>query len=296
MLKITSGLESNLMRILVTGYTGQLGYDVVRYGLKCGINMVGIGSKDLDITNEKDVLRVIKRFKPEAIIHCAAYTAVDKAEDDKNACWNVNVEGTYHLVKAAKDINAKFMYISTDYVFNGEGELPFKEKDKPNPIGYYGQSKHEGEEVVKNFSDKWFIVRISWVFGINGNNFIKTMLRLAETRNELNVVGDQFGSPSYTFDLARLLIDMIQCDNYGIYHASNEGFCSWAEFATEIFRQANKDVKVNSISTDRYPTRAVRPKNSRMSKQKLIENGFKPLPIWQDAVERYLKELTEEVK
>ncbi|HWO77464.1 MAG TPA: dTDP-4-dehydrorhamnose reductase [Bacillus sp. (in: firmicutes)] len=284
------------MNILVTGYTGQLGFDTVQCGLKLGLNMMGVGSKDLDITNQVEVSDYVKEMNPDAIIHCAAYTAVDKAEDDKNTCWNVNVGGTKNLAHAAKDIDAKFMYISTDYVFDGEGESPFKETDKPNPIGYYGLTKYEGEQVVQKLLDNWFIVRISWVFGINGNNFVKTMLRLAESRNELNVVGDQIGSPTYTFDLARLLIDMIQSYKYGIYHASNEGVCSWAEFAKEIFRQANVNVKVNSIATEEYPTRAVRPNNSRMSKQKLLDNGFIPLPSWQDAVGRYLKELAQEVK
>jgi dTDP-4-dehydrorhamnose reductase len=281
------------MKVLVTGYTGQLGYDVVQYGSKMGLNMVGIGSKELDITDEGAVSHYVKEVDPDAIIHCAAYTAVDKAEDDKNSCWNVNVEGTKHLVKAARDINAKFLYISTDYVFNGQGELPLQETDKTNPIGYYGLTKYEGEKIVEQLLDQWFIVRISWVFGINGNNFVKTMLRLAETQNELKVVGDQVGSPTYTFDLARLIIDMIQSDKYGIYHAANTGFCSWADFAQEIFRQANLDINVNSISTEEYPTRAVRPKNSRMSKQKLIKNGFHPLPKWQDALEHYLIELTQ---
>ncbi|WP_201319167.1 MULTISPECIES: dTDP-4-dehydrorhamnose reductase [unclassified Paenibacillus] len=284
------------MKILVTGYTGQLGFDVVNHGVKCGLDMVGVGLNDLDITNENAVNQYIKLLNPDAIIHCAAYTAVDKAEDDKTSCWNVNVEGTKHLVHTAREINAKFMYISTDYVFNGQGNEPFVEVDVPNPIGYYGLTKYEGEKVVKQILEDWFIVRISWVFGVNGNNFIKTMLRLAETRSELNVVGDQYGSPTYTFDLARLLIDMIQTEKYGIYHASNEGSCSWAEFAQEIFRQANVGAKVNSISTEEYPTRAVRPKNSRMSKQKLIDNGFVPLPKWQDALEHYLNELTQEVK
>lgn len=284
------------MKILVTGYTGQLGNDVVHEGLHRGLNMVGIGSKDLDITNKEDVSQYIREIKPDTIIHCAAFTAVDQAEDDKDTSKHVNVDGTKNLVEVAKEINSVFMYISTDYVFSGEGESPFKESDEPNPIGQYGRTKFQGEEVVKQLLDNWFIVRISWVFGINGNNFVKTMLRLAETRNELNVVGDQFGSPTYTSDLAKLLIDMIKTDKYGIYHASNEGFCSWADFAQEIFRKANIKVKVNSISTDEYPTRAIRPKNSRMSKQKLIDNGFNPLPTWQDAVERYLKELTQEVK
>jgi dTDP-4-dehydrorhamnose reductase len=284
------------MKILVTGFTGQLGFDVVNYGVKCELNMIGIGSSDLDLTNEDEVYFYISELKPDAIIHCAAYTAVDKAEDEKSACWSINVDGTKYLAKAARDINVKFMYISTDYVFDGKGDIPFKETDDPSPVGYYGKTKYEGEEVIKKVLDKWFIVRISWVFGINGNNFVKTMLRLAETRDELNVVGDQFGSPTYTFDLAKLLINMIQSDKYGIYNASNEGFVNWAEFAQEIFRQANKDVKVNSIATEDYPTRAVRPKNSRMSKQKLLESGFGPLPTWQDAIARYLKELTQEVK
>ncbi|WP_282033720.1 dTDP-4-dehydrorhamnose reductase [Metabacillus indicus] len=284
------------MKILVTGYTGQLGYDVVNQGLELGLNMVGIGSKDLDITSKEAVSQYVKDVEPDAIIHCAAFTAVDKAEDDKDTCRDVNVNGTKNLAEVAKEINAKFMFISTDYVFSGEGHLPFKETDEPNPIGYYGRTKLEGEEAVKQLLDNWFIIRISWVFGINGNNFIKTMLRLAETRDELNVVGDQFGSPTYTQDLARLLIDMIKTDKYGIYHASNDGFCSWADFAQEIFKQANIQVKVNSISTEEYPTRAVRPKNSRMSKQKLVDNGFNPLPSWQDAVEKYLIQLTHEVK
>lgn len=292
----TSAMESNVMKILVTGYTGQLGYDVVKQGIKHGLNMIGVGSKDFDITNQRSVFDYVKNINPNAIIHCAAYTAVDKAEDDKSTCWNVNVEGTKNLAIAAKQIGAKFMYISTDYVFNGEGKSPFKEKDEPNPIGYYGLTKYEGEKVVQQLLDKWFIVRISWVFGINGKNFVKTMLRLAETRNELKVVGDQIGSPTYTFDLARLLIDMIQTNKYGIYHASNEGYCSWTEFAREIFKQANVNVNVNSISTEEYPTRAVRPKNSRMAKQKLLDNGFTPLPSWQDAVKRYVKELTQEVR
>jgi dTDP-4-dehydrorhamnose reductase len=281
------------MKILVTGYTGQLGFDVFREGLKRGLEIHGTGSAELDITNEADVLQFVQNLKPDAIIHSAAYTAVDNAEDEKEICWNVNVNGTKYLAKAAKDVAAKFMYISTDYVFDGEGEAPFKETYDPNPIGYYGQTKYEGEEIVKRILDNWFIVRISWVFGMNGNNFVKTMLRLAEIKSELNVVCDQYGSPTYTVDLARLLIDMIQTDKFGIYHASNEGFCSWAEFAKEIFQLTKKEIMVNSIFTEEYPTRAKRPKNSRMSKQKIIENGFKLLPIWQDAVERYIQELTQ---
>lgn len=284
------------MKILVTGYTGQLGYDVVREGMNRGLNMIGVGSTDLDITDSKAVTHYIEEVKPNAIIHCAAYTAVDKAEDDRENCWNVNVEGARNLSQAAKDADVKFMYISSDYVFNGEGEVPFSEHDQPNPVGYYGLTKYEGEKFIQSLLSEWFIVRISWVYGLNGNNFVKTMLRLAETRDELNVVGDQVGSPTYTFDLSRLLIDMIQTNKYGVYHASNEGFCGWAEFAQEIFRQAGKQVKVNPISTEEYPTRAVRPKNSRMSKQKLINNGFEPLPRWQDSLNHYLEQLLNEVK
>jgi dTDP-4-dehydrorhamnose reductase len=281
------------MKILVTGYSGQLGFDVVQEGLNRGLEMIGIGSKELDITDVNAVSRYVKELSPDAIIHSAAYTAVDKAEDDRDACWRVNVEGTKYLANAAKEISAKFMYISTDYVFNGNGNVPFTEKDLTSPIGYYGQTKLIGEQVVQSLLVEWFVVRISWVFGINGNNFVKTMLRLAETRDELNVVGDQIGSPTYTFDLARLLIDMIRSDKYGVYHASNEGYCNWAEFAQEIFKLANKRVKVNSITTEEYPTRAFRPKNSQMSKQKLIENGFEPLPRWQDALHHYIMQLLE---
>lgn len=284
------------MKILVTGYTGQLGYDVVREGLNHNFDMVGVGSRDLNITDECSVNQYVKETNPDAIIHCAAYTAVDKAEDDKENCWNVNVDGTKYLANAAKEIKAKFMYISTDYVFDGLGESPFVETDEPNPVGFYGRTKYEAEKIVQSLLSEYFIVRISWVFGQNGNNFVKTMLRLAENRDELNVVGDQIGSPTNTFDLSRLLLEMIQTDRFGVYHATNEGFCNWAEFAQEIFHLAKKTVTVNSITTEEYPTRAVRPKNSQMSKQKLIGNGFNPLPSWQDSLERYLNALIHEVK
>lgn len=279
------------MKILVTGYTGQLGYDVVKYGKNYGLEMIGVGREDFDITDENAVFSYVKKLKPDSIIHCAAYTSVDKAEEDKEICWNINVEGTKNLVNIARKLDIKFMYISTDYVFNGKGKEPYKESDKPQPLGYYGLTKFKGEEVVRELLDKWFIVRISWVFGINGNNFVKTMLRLAETNREVNVVNDQVGSPTYTADLSKLLIEMIKTEKYGIYHATNEGFCSWADFAEEIFKVANLNVKVNHIKTEEYPTKAVRPKNSRLSKQKLIDNGFTVLPTWQDAVKRYINEL-----
>lgn len=284
------------MKIVVTGYSGQLGYDVVLEGKKRGFDMMGVGHKELDITDEEKVQAYVHSVKPDAIIHCAAYTAVDKAEDNQEACFDVNVNGTKYLAAAAKEADAKFIYISTDYVFEGTGTEAFTEEDSASPVGYYGLTKYEGEKAVQSILDKFFIVRISWVFGINGNNFIKTMLRLAETRDELNVVGDQYGSPTYTFDLAKLLLDMVVTDKYGVYHASNEGFTTWAQFAEEIFKTAGKAVQVNSIPTSEYPTRAVRPKNSRMSKEKLEKNGFNRLPSWQDALTRYVAELQEEVK
>lgn len=279
------------MKVLVTGSSGQLGFDVILEGKKRGYQMIGTGSKDLDIRNEENVKEIVKNNKPDIIIHCAAYTAVDKSEEEKEICWDVNVNGTKYLVDSAKSIDAKFIYISTDYVFNGEGNKPYIESDKVKPIGYYGLTKEQGEKIVQKNLDKFYIVRISWVFGINGKNFIKTMLQLSETKNELNVVGDQFGSPTYTVDLAKLLIDMAEVENYGIYHASNEGYCSWAEFAREIFKISKKEIIVNSISTEQYPTTAARPKNSRLSKQKLTNNGFSLLPTWKDALIRYIDEL-----
>ncbi|KPH75915.1 dTDP-4-dehydrorhamnose reductase [Oceanobacillus caeni] len=283
------------MKILVTGYTGQLGHDVVSEGKRNNFKMYGVGSNDLDITVQQEVNRYVEDLNPDAIIHCAAYTAVDKAEDDREACWNVNVEGTKNLAEAAKKVGAKFLYVSTDYVFDGKGEAPFKETDQTNPINYYGLTKYEGEKIVQETLDS-FIVRISWVFGLNGKNFIRTMLRLADTNKEVSVVGDQVGSPTYTYDLAKLIIDMIQTEKYGVYHATNEGFCSWAEFAKEIFKQSDKEVNVNVIPTEDFPTPAARPKNSRLSKTKLQENGFTRLPKWQDALSHYLNELKHEVK
>lgn len=284
------------MKIFVTGVSGQLGFDVVREGDLRGYEMVrsdfvGVVQQRLDITNADEVLQAVKTLQPDVIVHCAAYTAVDKAEEMKEVCWKVNVDGTANLARAAKEVGAKFVYISTDYVYDGEGDKPFIETDAPNPPGYYGLTKFEGEKVVQIILDNFFIVRTSWVFGMNGHNFVKTMLSLAETRNALNVVANQIGSPTYTFDLSRLIVDMIETEKYGIYHATNEGFCSWADFSKEIFKQAEKDVKVNSVTSEEYPTVAVRPKNSRMSKQKLIDNGFQPLRTWQEALEHYLNEL-----
>lgn len=291
MWSITLFMGNDGMKILVTGYNGQLGFDVVKAGLSQGMEMVGVGIDDLDITDGQAVHAAVSRIRPDAIVHCAAYTAVDKAEDEVDLCRRVNVDGTRYLAEAAKTINAKMMYISTDYVYDGQGLEFYKETDTPAPIGQYGLTKYGGELALQSILENWYIIRISWVFGINGNNFIKTLLRLAESRSELNVVSDQYGSPTYTADLAKLIVSMIQTEQYGIYHATNEGICSWAEFAEEIFRQAGKNVKVNHISTEEYPTRAVRPKNSRMSKDKLEVCGFQRLPHWQDALKRYLEEL-----
>lgn len=273
------------MKILVTGVKGQLGYDVVQMLKKNNIDHLGIDKDELDITIESDVATFIYGFKPTVIIHCAAYTAVDKAEEDQKNCYNINVLGTEYLAKAAKGVNAKFLYISTDYVFDGQGTLPFTVVDNPKPINYYGLTKYHGEIAVQKFLSDYYIVRVSWVFGINGNNFIKTMLRLAETKKEINVVADQIGSPTYTVDLAIYIIELMQTNNFGIYHATNEGFCSWHEFAIEIFKTAKMEMKVNPITSDQYPTIAKRPLNSRMKK-----NGV-PMNHWKTALALFFEEL-----
>lgn len=279
------------MKILVTGFAGQLGYDVVKRAEKLGIEATGIDKLDLDLTDEKAVSAYFDKFSDfDVIVHCAAYTAVDNAEDDIENVEKINVLATQYLVDAAKKIQAKFVYISTDYVFDGEGNMPFTVEDVPSPMSVYGKTKLAGEKIVEQL-EAYYIVRISWVFGINGNNFIKTMLKLAETRDELTVVDDQVGSPTYTKDLAVLLVDMMQTTKYGTYLASNEGFCSWYEFAKEIFEQAKIDIRVVPVDSSAFPAKAKRPLNSRMDKSKLVENGFTLLPTWQDAVERYLKEL-----
>jgi len=276
------------MKVLVTGANGQLGYDVIKRLKKSGIECLGTDRDSMDLTNEGQVKRVIRDYNPNIVIQCAAYTAVDKAEDEKELCYAVNVLGTRYVAEVCKELNAKMVYISTDYVFDGEGEEPFGVEDKPNPINYYGQTKYEGELEVQDKLDKYFIVRISWVFGSNGNNFVKTMLRLGREKNEISVVADQIGSPTYTFDLAKLLVEMIQTDKYGIYHKTNEGYCSWHEFACEIFKQANIDVKVNRVNTEDYPTEAKRPKNSRLLKTKGYEKFATNMQSWERALMLYL--------
>ena len=281
------------MKVLVTGVKGQLGYDVVNECKKQGIDPVGVDIEEMDITDEAAVRKVITESNVEAVIHCAAYTAVDAAEDNVDLCRKVNAGGTENIAKVCKELDLKMMYISTDYVFDGQGERPWQPDDERHPLNVYGQTKCEGEYAVEKYLDKYFIVRIAWVFGVNGKNFIKTMLRLGKERGAVSVVNDQIGSPTYTFDLAVLLVDMIQTEKYGRYHATNEGLCSWYEFACEIFQQAGMDVKVTPVSSDQFPAKAKRPSNSRMSKDKLEENGFNRLPTWQDALSRYLKEIQE---
>ncbi len=280
------------MKVLVTGVNGQLGYDVVRELKERGFNdVLGIDINDLDITKEQLVATFITKFNPDVVVHCAAFTAVDLAEDKKEVVYDVNVNGTSYIAKACQKVNAKMMYISTDYVFDGKGEKPFTIDDLTNPINYYGVSKLLGEQEVKKYLDRYFIIRISWVFGINGNNFVKTMLNLGKVREELNVVCDQIGSPTYTYDLSKLISDMIVTNKFGIYHATNEGICSWYEFACEIFKQANVNIKVNPIKTSMYPTKALRPKNSRLSKTSLVDEGFSLLRPWEDALNDYLNRL-----
>lgn len=279
------------MKVLVTGVKGQLGYDVCRILSDRKIENRGVDLEDFDITDTAAVNAYISAYAPDAIIHCSAFTAVDKAEDMPEVCKKVNCDGVQNIANAAKALGAKMMYISTDYVFSGTGEDFYTPDDTPAPISVYGKTKWMGEEALKATLSNYFIVRISWVFGKNGNNFIKTMLRLAETKTDLNVVCDQIGSPTYTYDLAQLLCDMIVTDRYGIYHATNEGICSWADFAKEIMAQANKTTVIHPIPSSEYPTKAHRPLNSRMSKDKLVAEGFSRLPDWKDALARYLKEI-----
>lgn len=296
------------MKVLVTGSCGQLGYDVIKELAKRGHESIGsdILDKDrihleceyfqLDITDRKKVEIVISDVSPEAVIHCAAWTAVDAAEDEENKAkvFAINADGTRYIAEACKKHGCKMIYISTDYVFNGEGTEPWQEDCKDYaPLNVYGESKLQGELAVADLLDKYFIVRIAWVFGKNGNNFVKTMLNVGKKFDTLRVVNDQIGTPTYTFDLARLLVDMIETEKYGYYHATNEGgYISWYDFACEIFKQAGYATKVVPVTTEEYGlSKAKRPFNSRLNKTKLIENGFKPMPEWQDAVRRYLAEI-----
>lgn len=306
------------MRVFVTGVAGQLGHDCVIELEKRGHRSIGsdispvpsylpprteplgVETPDpsyvqLDITNEQLVKRTIEELKPDVIIHCAAWTAVDAAEDPANQekVHKINAEGTAYIAEAAKAVDAKMVYISTDYVFDGQGERPWQPDDKNYaPLNYYGQTKLEGELAVAENLDKFFIVRIAWVFGLNGKNFIKTMINVGKTHDTVRVVDDQIGTPTYTKDLARLLVDMVETDKYGYYHATNEGgYISWADLAEEAYRAAGMDVRVDRVTTAEYGLSvAARPYNSRLDKSKLVENDFQPLPDWKDAVARYIKE------
>ena len=281
------------MKVLVTGINGQLGHDVMAELERRHIECVGAGRQQFDITDYEAVRKFITTVRPDAVIHCSAYTAVDKAESNSDACYQANSVGPENIAKVCQAIDSKMVYISTDYVFPGTGEQFYKVDDPTGPTNVYGKTKLAGEQAVQKLLTKYFIVRISWVFGKNGNNFVKTMLRLGKEKEKLTVVADQVGSPTYTADLAPLLCDMVATDKYGVYHATNEGVCSWSEFAAEIMKQAGLGCKIVPIPTSEYPTPATRPLNSRMSKDKLAECGFKRLPTWQDALSRYLKELGE---
>ena len=282
------------MIVLVTGVKGQLGFDVVNELTKRGHEAVGVDIAEMDITDKLSVDTVISSVRPQAVIHCAAWTAVDAAEDNEDKVRAVNATGTKYIAEACKDVGAKLMYISTDYVFDGQGSEPWQPDCKDyRPLNVYGKTKLEGELAVADTLKEYFIVRIAWVFGVNGKNFIKTMLSVGKTHDTVRVVNDQIGTPTYTFDLARLLVDMIETDKYGYYHATNEGgYISWYDFTKEIYRQAGYATKVIPVSTQEYGlSKAARPFNSRLDKSKLVENGFKPLPAWQDALARYLKEI-----
>lgn len=291
------------MKVLVTGARGQLGSDVVKELENRNHVVLGVGRAEMDITDTEKVASVLRECCPDAVIHCAAWTAVDQAEDYEADAYRINAEGTENLAKICKELGCKMLYISTDYVFDGEGEEPWSPEDNTStPLNVYGKTKLAGEQAVRNLLDRYFIVRIAWVFGKNGTNFVKTMLRVGEKHEKLTVVNDQIGTPTYTRDLARLLGDMIETERYGCYHVTNEGgYISWYEFAKEIFRQAaalghemygEDRLQVLPVTTEAYGiSKAKRPKNSRMNKEKLVEQGFRPLPEWKDALARYLQEI-----
>lgn len=278
------------IKVLVTGVNGQLGHDVINRLSELRIDATGAVRNDFDISDKEQTQEYILRIKPDVVIHCAAYTYVDRAEDEKEKCYAINVEGTKNIAEACSTIDAKMVYISSDYVFDGQGNEPQGENKITNPINYYGYSKEQGEKIVKGTLEKYFIIRTSWLYGENGNNFVKTMLRLSKEKDEINVVNDQMGAPTYTKDLAVLICDMIQTAKYGTYHGVNEGYCSWYEFALTIFKKTEIDIKVNPVSTSEYAAKAKRPLNSMLSKENLDKNNFDRLPHWEDALSRYLAE------
>lgn len=279
------------MKVLITGANGQLGHDIIRICKQKDIEFIGVDVEEMDITNQDKVKQVICSSHVDAVIHCAAYTAVDAAEDNVDLCTKVNVEGTRNIARVCQELNIKMMYFSTDYVFDGLGENYWGEYDERRPLNVYGDTKCDGEKIVETMVKEHFIIRISWVFGIHGKNFVKTMLQLGEKNGSVRVVNDQIGSPTYTYDLAGLVVDMIQTNKYGKYHVTNEGICSWYDFACEIFKQAGMEVEVTPVDSDAFPVKAKRPLNSRLSKEELDKNGFSHLPSWQDALRRYLEAL-----
>ncbi|WP_164931634.1 dTDP-4-dehydrorhamnose reductase [Longirhabdus pacifica] len=285
-----SGVDFSL-KFMITGANSQLGNDIISKLKEIKLDVIAPGRDELELTEKKSVTEYILKEKPDVIIHCAAYTAVDKAEDENKLCYAVNVEGTRHVANAAVEIGAKLVYISTDYVFDGLGKDPQSETKETNPINYYGFTKEQGEKIVKKLVENYFIVRTSWVYGFNGNNFVKTMLKLAETNNEISVVKDQFGSPTYTKDLANFIVKLVKTNKYGTYHAVNEGYCSWHEFAKAIFYKSGIEMKVDAITTEEHGARARRPLNSRLSNENTKKAGIERLPHWNDALSRFLVEL-----
>lgn len=281
------------MKVLVTGYTGQLGFDVIRELKARNIECIGTTRNEFSLTDTEKMQAFVKACKPDAVIHCAAYMNVNEAEDNKDLCMLVNYSSTKELAKICKEIDAKMIYISTDYVFAGSGEGFYEINNDKEPQNVYGKSKLKGELAIQKILDKYFIIRTSWLFGINGNNFIKYVLSEQKKGNKLRIVNDQIGSPTYTVDLAKLLCDMALSDKYGIYHATNEGICSWYDFACEIFKQSGIKINIEPVPSTAFPTKATRPYNSRMSKKCLDEAGFNRLPTWQNALTKYLKEINK---
>ncbi|MBN1546104.1 MAG: dTDP-4-dehydrorhamnose reductase [Syntrophaceae bacterium] len=279
------------MRTLVTGAAGQLGADVLKCLQKAPMEVIGVDLKEVDITDENATHKFLNNCKPDVMVHCAAYTKVDQAEEEAALCESINIEGTRNIATACRDLDSVLCYLSTDYVFDGKSDMPYETQDPPNPISVYGRSKYEGEKLVAALVPKHYILRTSWVFGANGHNFVNTMLRLGKENTKIRVVADQVGSPTYTVDLAGLIRDLIQTGKYGIFHGTNSGFCTWADFAEEIFRQMNWSVTVDRIPTSAYPLKATRPMNSRLSQQCLIDAGLSPLPAWQDGLTRFLREI-----
>ena len=279
------------MKVMVTGAAGQLGQDVMLALRHAGIEALGVDYQDFDLLDAEAVQTAVLACRPDAILHCAAYTQVDQAEQEPEKCAAINGMGTLNVVRAALKVDAKLLYLSTDYVFPGTGETPWEAGDPRSPCSVYGLSKEQGEEAVRSLMTRYFIVRTAWVFGAHGHNFVQTMLRLAAHHDELRVVDDQIGSPTYTVDLALLLVRMLQTDRYGVYHATNEGYCSWADFAEEIMRQSGSQCQIQRVTTAEYGAAAKRPANSRLSKRSLDEGHFPRLPAWQDALSRYLQEI-----